>query len=326
VKKAHCELIDLFAPGGTKKSLRTVFSFFLLLEYFLDTGVHIFSTLVLRRFIGKFLQIFLKSASITSFFFWFQSYIIYIYSDYFPFLNPHFSYAYLYLEKSLGLFISVCGLIFGLIQHKLDVGYLYHETINHGSLRNDLANLANNLALNLQNALDDLRLGGNLSNRYFGDAFNPNRPFPVSGAPNNMPPGMWDNLNRMADDWNARNDAGPHNIPDDWARPIPEDWRPENVVPQDPTGVFEELGERADSRRRSDQLAESLGRSRPGAPILGHRPTAHFWDIFPHLPDQADVGNNSNNDNNDNNGNDNNDANPDLTSHQSDPCPERSKK
>jgi len=132
----------------------------------------------------------LKSASITSFFFWFQSYIIYIYSDYFPFLNPHFSYAYLYLEKSLGLFISVCGLIFGLIQHKLDVGYLYHETINHGSLRNDLANLANNLALNLQNALDDLRLGGNLSNRYFGDAFNPNRPFPVSGAPNNMPPGM----------------------------------------------------------------------------------------------------------------------------------------
>jgi len=220
VKKAHCELIDLFAPGGTKKSLRTVFSFFLLLEYFLDTGVHIFSTLVLRRFIGKFLQIFLKSASITSFFFWFQSYIIYIYSDYFPFLNPHFSYAYLYLEKSLGLFISVCGLIFGLIQHKLDVGYLYHETINHGSLRNDLANLANdlnndlsndssnlandlnnglnndlanlanNLALNLQNALDDLRLGGNLSNRYFGDAFNPNRPFPVSGAPNNMPPGM----------------------------------------------------------------------------------------------------------------------------------------
>ena len=69
VKKAHCELIDLFAPGGTKKSLRTVFSFFLLLEYFLDTGVHIFSTLVLRRFIGKFLQIFLKSASITSFFF-----------------------------------------------------------------------------------------------------------------------------------------------------------------------------------------------------------------------------------------------------------------
>ena len=48
------------------------------------------------------------------------------------------------------------------------------------------------------------------------------------------------------------------------------------MVPQDPTGVFEELGERADSRRRSDQLAESLGRSRPGAPILGHRPTAHF--------------------------------------------------
>ena len=87
MKKAHCELIDLFAPGGTKKSLRTVFSFFLLLEYFLDTGVHIFSTLVLRRFIGKFLQIFLKSASITSFFFWFQSYIIYIYSDYFPFLK-----------------------------------------------------------------------------------------------------------------------------------------------------------------------------------------------------------------------------------------------
>jgi hypothetical protein len=37
-------------------------------------------------------------------------------------------------------------------------------------------------------------------NRYLGDAFNPNRPFPVRDVPNNMPPGLWDSQNRMADD------------------------------------------------------------------------------------------------------------------------------
>jgi hypothetical protein len=44
-------------------------------------------------------------------------------------------------------------------------------------------------------------LDGGILNRYLGDAFNPNRPFPVREAPNNnMPPGLWDSLNRMADD------------------------------------------------------------------------------------------------------------------------------
>jgi len=48
-KKTDCKLLTLYAPANTQRTTGAVFALLYLLGHFFESGMHIFSTVVLRR-------------------------------------------------------------------------------------------------------------------------------------------------------------------------------------------------------------------------------------------------------------------------------------